>query len=155
MITCINLPEFRGYTKEALEEFLSLAPERFFDIVLPKTSHMDSMGARAVFEDFTLALHLSQGLQRISHDILCMTTPVHDPGTFSLMIMTDRLHELATLLEPYANGFGPDGRPGLQLLSQAGVPEPVPGEKMACEFYYEVYAALRDSDCSPYSVSNY
>jgi hypothetical protein len=31
----------------------------------------------------------------------------------------------------------------------------VPGEKMACEFYYEVYAALRDSDCSPYSVSNY
>jgi hypothetical protein len=33
MITCIKLPEFRGYTKEALEEFLSLAPTRFFDIV--------------------------------------------------------------------------------------------------------------------------
>jgi hypothetical protein len=155
MITCINLPEFRGYTKEGLEEFLSLAPARFFDIVLPKTSHMDSMGARAVFEDFTLALHLSQGLQRISHDILCMTTPVHDPGTFSLMIMTDRLHELAALLEPYANGFDADGRPSWQLLSQAGVPEPVPGEKMACEFYYEVYAALRDSDSSPYAVSHY
>jgi hypothetical protein len=155
MITCIKLPEFRGYTKEALKEFLSLAPTRFFDIVLPKTSHMESMGARAVFEDFTLALHLSQGLQRISHDILCMVTPVREPGSFSLLILTDRLEELAALLEPYVNGFAADGRPGWQLLSLASGPEPAPGEKVASGFYQEVYSALRDSDCSPYAVSNY
>jgi hypothetical protein len=155
MITCIKLPEFRGYTKEALQEFLSLAPTRFFDIVLPKTSHMNSMGARAVFEDFSLALHLSQGLKRISHDILCMVTPVREPGSFSLLILTDRLEELASLLEPYVNGFGVDGRPGLQLLSLAGGPEPAPGEKLASEFYHEVYTALRDSDCSPTALSNY
>jgi hypothetical protein len=155
MTTCIKLLEFRGYTKEALKEFLTLAPTPFFDIVLPKTSHMESMGARAVFEDFTLALHLSQGLQRISHDILCMVTPVREPGSFSLLILTDRLEELAALLEPYVNGFAADGRPGWQLLSLARGPEPAPGEKVASEFYQEVYTALRDSDCSPYAVSSY
>lgn len=155
MITCIKLPEFRGYTKEALEEFLSLAPTRFFDIVLPKTSHMNSMGARAVFEDFSLALHLSQGLKRISHDILCMVTPVRDPGSFSLLILADNLEALASLLEPYVNGFGADGRPTAQLLSLAGTYEPSPGEDMASQFYFEVYTALRDSDCSPLSVAEY
>jgi hypothetical protein len=155
MITCIRLPEFRGYTKEALKEFLSLAPTPFFDIVLPKTSHMNSMGARAVFEDFTLALHLSQGLQRISHDILCMMTPVDDPGSFSLLIMADRLEELAALLEPYVNGFGADGRPTVSLLSLASAYEPAAGEDIASDYYHEVYTALRDSNCSPLSVAGY
>jgi hypothetical protein len=155
MITIIQISEFRGYTRETLHEFLSLAPTRFFDIVLPKTSHMDSMGARAVFEDFCLALHLSQSMQRISYDILCMITPVHEPGTFSQLIICDRLEELAVLLETYANGFDASGRPTQELLALAGKPEPVPGEKIACEFYQEVYSALRDSDCSPYAVSNY
>lgn len=155
MTTLITLSEFRGYTKEGLKEFLALASTQFFDIVLPKTSHMDSMGARAVFEDFTLALHLSQGLKRISHDMLCMMTPVQEPGRFSLLILTERLDELATLLEPYANGFGADGRPTARLLSLASAYEPSPGEDIASDFYHEVYTALRDSDCSPYSLPDY
>ena len=155
MITCIQLTEFKGYTKEDLEAFLALAPARFYDIVLPKTSHMNRMGARAVYEDFSLALHLSQQLKRISHDILCMMTPVKEPGRFSLMIMTEQLDELAALLEPYANGFGADGRPTLPLLSLAGAYEHSPGEDLACEFYHEVYKALHDSDCSPLSVAQY
>ncbi|SHG05367.1 hypothetical protein [Flavisolibacter ginsengisoli] len=155
MITCIKLPEFRGYTKEALKEFLSLAPTRFFDIVLPKTSHMNSMGARAVFEDFSLALHLSQGLKRISHDILCMVTPVRDPGSFSLLILADSLEALAALLEPYVNGFGADGRPTAQLLSLAAAPEPAPGEALASNYYHDVYMALKDSNCSPYALADY
>jgi hypothetical protein len=155
MITIIQISEFRGYTRETLHEFLSLAPTRFFDIVLPKTSHMDSMGARAVFEDFTLALYLSQGLKRISHDILCMVTPVREPGSFSLLILADRIEDLTTLLEPYANGFGRDGRPTWQLLSTASAYEPAPGEPIASEYYKEVYTVLKDSNCSPHAISDY